>query len=98
MDTGQVHTLDSQKMVASYISLGRTHKATYVSTSSNQRQVYIMTYFPPMCDQAYPSEPGQPTFFTKVNNTWLVILHEQQPPGFQEANCPWARKAYRLVS
>jgi hypothetical protein len=63
MDTGQVYTLDSQRMVSKYIRQGliktklRVHWVHIPQPpSSNQEQAHIpiyflATYFPPMCDK-----------------------------------------------
>lgn len=39
----------------------------------------------------------QPDLVYRSENTWLVILHEQQPPAFQEIICPWVSGAYNFV-
>lgn len=107
MGTGQV-TQYSQRMVMilSGVYKNKSHKAMYFLPLSNQGQAYILTYFlptyfMPMCDQStHPVPLGQPRLFTEVKiygllSYWLVIVHEQQPPAFQEVICPWASGAYR---
>lgn len=43
-------------------------------------------YFLPMgLQHTGPVQLGQLTLFTEVKHTWLLILHEQQLPEFQEA-------------
>lgn len=100
MNTGLLHTRDSQRMAVSSVYKGKTHKVTYYLPLSNQGQAYILVYFLPMfllpsvIKHILRSWGNQPCY--RCENTWLVILHEQQPPALQGVVCPWASGAYRL--
>ena len=69
MGTGQVHIWDpenSHKLGYSGAYKGKTPKATNFQPSSNQGQVYILTYLLPThllptCAKAHPVQLGQPS-------------------------------------
>lgn len=68
----------------------------YFPPSSNWEQAHILmyslpTYLPPTWDPAYTVD-----LTSRSETLRLVILHEQQPPAFQEITWPWASEAYRL--
>lgn len=101
MDTAQVHTWDSQRMILNYISpvftKAKIHKVT--------------THFPPLsdegkytpwctsclctshlCDQAHPVRFGNQLCFPMWTHAWLVILRGQHALAFPNGT------SYRLDS
>ena len=84
MDTGQVLTLDSQRMAMNYITsvLIKANPQGYVLPAFVQLGASIHPDVVPAypsptpCDRAHPVQLDQPTLFTEWK-TWLVILHEQ---------------------
>jgi len=95
MDTGQTHTWNFQRRAANFISqvLIKTKLQGHVLPSlSNQKQIPILMYFlpmslPPTCYQVHPVQLEQPTLFYRSEDLRIIILHEQQPPAFQEGIC-----------
>lgn len=104
MDTGQVNTWDYHWMATNYISLmlikGTTLKAMCSLPLSNPGQAYILKHFLPThlpCMWSGKSYAvGATNLVYRSENTWFVILHEEQLSAFQEVNFPKVSGAYRL--
>ena len=85
VDTGHVHTQDSQRMTMNYISHNviahkdKTYKTTYFPSSSNLGQAYILMYFPPLYDQAHPVQLEQTRLFTEVKMHGLLSYMSNSP-------------------
>ena len=69
MNTGQLHTHDSQSMASKYISQGLLKaKPTRLHTLCH----FPLTYLLPVCAQAQPMQLGQLALFTEVKiHGWL---------------------------
>lgn len=74
IDTGQVHTCDSHRMlqIMSGAYRGKPHKATHFLPSSDWGQGYSLMYLLPTGDQAHPLQMGQPTLYTDVKMHGLL--------------------------
>lgn len=103
MDTGLVHTKDSQRTALNLVSQVPVKvKPTrpYTSCLRPRERAYILTYFLPSCilptcDQAHPAQVGHTALFIEVNHvtcypTRTIVI------ASQEVICPWTSGASML--
>lgn len=87
--TGQGHTRDW--------SCPSEYGAELYNLVAYKEKAHESTYFLSTCNQAHILCNMRATkLLYRSKRTRFVILHEHQPPAFQDISCPWASGAYRL--